>query len=181
MTSHSDLGPSSKDWQPGSPGRDEDFTPDKDHWTVYRHGNVGAGRPAEDVHAGRVSGQAASGSPSGTGDTQPGTQSPGRSWQSRRPDPDDADAKLDQALQDTFPTSDPPAPALSGITGWDVGDSERNRGPGPNAPSPRTFGGAPHLTRRMADAPWRAAALVLVPALIATVEILRRSRRSRRR
>ena len=31
MSSHSDLGPSSKDWQPGSPGRDEDFTPDKDH------------------------------------------------------------------------------------------------------------------------------------------------------
>ena len=51
---HSDLGPSSKDWQPGSAGRDEDFTPEKDLWTAAHKGDLGAGRPVEDIHAGEV-------------------------------------------------------------------------------------------------------------------------------
>jgi hypothetical protein len=70
---HSDLGPSSKDWQPGSAGRDEDFTPDKDLWTAAHKGNLGAGRPGEDVHPGGVSGARASGSGSQGDDIQPGT------------------------------------------------------------------------------------------------------------
>ena len=49
---HSDLAPSSKDWQPGSPGRDEDFTPEKDLWTLNRKGHQGAGRPGEDIPSG---------------------------------------------------------------------------------------------------------------------------------
>src|SRR3712207_4462896 len=93
---HSDLGPSSKDWQPGSPGRDEDFTPEKDLWTLSRKGNLGEGRPGEDIHPGGVSGvsgpQPGSSPTSVDGDAiQPGTQMPGQSWQSRRPDPDDPD------------------------------------------------------------------------------------------
>jgi hypothetical protein len=41
-------------------------------------------------------------------DIQPGTQTEGRSWQSRRPESGNEDDKLDQALKDSFPTSDPP-------------------------------------------------------------------------
>jgi hypothetical protein len=54
-------------------------------------------------------------------DIQPGTAEPGKSWQSRSPDPDDEDDKLNQALKDSFPASDPPQPAQPGVTGWDVG------------------------------------------------------------
>jgi len=113
---HSDLGPSSKDWQTGSTGRDEDFTPEKDLWTRAHKGDLGAGRPGEDIHA-------AGSSYGGRGsDIQPGTQHTGRSWQSHRPDYGNMDSKLDQALEDTFPTSDPPQPAQPGVTGWDLGN-----------------------------------------------------------
>ena len=115
---HSDLGPSSKDWLPGSAGRDEDFTPEKDLWTQAHKGNLGAGRPGEDIQG--------SATPGG-GSYQPGTHHQGRSWQSRRPDPLSPDDKLDQALKDSFPTSDPPQPAQPGVTGWDLEDDERFR------------------------------------------------------
>jgi hypothetical protein len=98
---HSDLGPSSKDWAPGSVGRDEDYTPEKDLWAQTHGGAQG-------------------GSLGGGSDVQPGTQREGKSWQSERPDPADEDDKLDTALQDTFPASDPPAPAQPDVTGWDV-------------------------------------------------------------
>jgi hypothetical protein len=55
-------------------------------------------------------------------DVQPGTAHKGESWQSRRPDPDDKDDQLNQALKDSFPASDPPQPAQPGVTGWDAGD-----------------------------------------------------------
>jgi hypothetical protein len=103
---HSDLGPSSKDWQPGSAGRDEDYSPDKDLW-AQAHGD-----------------DAESGSQRKRGDVQPGTGKPGKSWQSHRPDPDDEDEKLDEALEETFPASDPPAPAHPDVTGWDVEDDK---------------------------------------------------------
>ena len=59
-------------------------------------------------------------------ETQPGTHSEGRSWQSRRPESGNEDDKLDQALKDSFPTSDPPQPAQPGVTGWDLEDGERS-------------------------------------------------------
>ena len=87
---HSDLAPSSKDWQPGSVGRDEDYTPEKDLWAKTH--------PEEEV--------------------QPGTKKPGRSWTSENPDTQDPDEVLDKELEDTFPASDPPA--STNPTGWDV-------------------------------------------------------------
>lgn len=117
---HSDLGPSSKDWLPGSSGRDEDFTPEKDLWTKAHKGDLGEGRPGEDVHSESA---ASAQRDSGSG-VQPGTQHEGRSWQSRRPEPGNEDDKLDQALKDSFPTSDPPQPAQPGVTGWDLGDED---------------------------------------------------------
>lgn len=70
-------------------------------------------RPGRDLDAGRQApGQ----------DVQPGTRERGKSWQSDRPDPDSPDQKLDKALEDSFPASDPPAPAQPGITGWDADD-----------------------------------------------------------
>lgn len=44
-TGHSDLAPSSKDWQPGSEGHDEAYTPEKDLW-AQTHGG-GDGKPAD--------------------------------------------------------------------------------------------------------------------------------------
>ena len=61
--------------------------------------------------------------PKGQGkDVQPGTATKGKSWQSHRPDPDDADDKLEEALEDSFPASDPPQATQPGVTGWDAGD-----------------------------------------------------------
>ncbi len=61
----------------------------------------------------------------GSGDVQPGTGQEGVSWQSRRPECVKEDDKLDQALKDTFPTSDPPQPAQPGVTGWDLDKPKR--------------------------------------------------------
>jgi hypothetical protein len=55
-------------------------------------------------------------------EVQPGTAQKGESWHSDRPDPDDEDDKLEKALEDSFPASDPPQPAQPGVTGWDVSD-----------------------------------------------------------
>jgi hypothetical protein len=56
---------------------------------------------------------------------QPGTGQEGKSWQSRRPDPDDEDDKLEGALEDSFPASDPPAPTQPMSTGWEAVDKEK--------------------------------------------------------
>jgi hypothetical protein len=53
-------------------------------------------------------------------EVQPGTGVEGKSWQSHRPDPDDKDDELEEALEDSFPASDPPQPAQPGVTGWDA-------------------------------------------------------------
>lgn len=58
-------------------------------------------------------------------EVQPGTAEPGKSWQSRSPDPEDKDDQLNQALKDSFPASDPPQPAQPGVTGWDAKDKEK--------------------------------------------------------
>ena len=105
---HSDLAPSSKDWQPGSPGRDEDFTPEKDLWTRDHKGHAGAGRPAEDI--------------------QPGTAHPGKTWQSDHPAPRSEDEELDNEVEDTFPASDPPSITQPGSTGWDIEGDRFARG-----------------------------------------------------
>lgn len=122
---HSDLGPSSKDWQPGSVGRDEDFTPEKDRWTAAHKGDLGAGRPGEDINSGTNAGATP---PESGVDVQPGTAQEGKSWHSHRPDPDDEDDKLESALQDSFPASDPPQPAQPGVTGWDTGEDSASSG-----------------------------------------------------
>lgn len=44
----------------------------------------------------------------------------GRRRQPGAPDPDSEDEKLDEALQESFPASDPPQPAQPGVTGWDA-------------------------------------------------------------
>jgi hypothetical protein len=119
---HSDLAPSSKDWQPGSPGRDEDFTPDKDYWTLNRQAHQEAGDPGEDIN----SGDGSNSSPVSDGDIQPGTARPGRTWQSNRPHSEDE--ALDGAVEDTFPASDPPALTQPGSTGWDLEDHYRAEG-----------------------------------------------------
>src|SRR5687767_9094346 len=102
---HSDLGPSSKDWQAGSAGRDEDFAPEKDLWTKAHQGGTAASRPGEEV--------------------QPGTQREGRSWQSHRPQPGNRNEQLEEELEDTFPASDPPTVTQPGVTGWDLRNSNR--------------------------------------------------------
>lgn len=53
-------------------------------------------------------------------EVQPGTGKKGKSWQSDRPDPHDKEDKLEKALEDSFPASDPPAPAQPMSTGWEV-------------------------------------------------------------
>ena len=58
-------------------------------------------------------------------EVQPGTGEPGKDWHSRSPVHDDEDDKLNQALKDSFPASDPPQPAQPGVTGWDVKDKEK--------------------------------------------------------
>ena len=58
-------------------------------------------------------------------EVQPGTAEPGKSWQSRSPVPHDEDDKLNQALKDSFPASDPPQSAQPGVTGWDHEDKEK--------------------------------------------------------
>lgn len=114
---HSDLAPSSKDWQPGSPGRDEDFTPEKDLWTRSRKGSEGEGRPGEDIHPGNTQGARQ--------DIQPGTGKPGKSWTSDTDPSASEEEKLDDAVADTFPASDPPA-ATDPATGW-VTDPEAEK------------------------------------------------------
>jgi hypothetical protein len=57
-------------------------------------------------------------------DVQPGTAEPGKSWHSRSPVHDDEDDKLNQALKDSFPASDPPQATQPGVTGWDVKDKD---------------------------------------------------------
>jgi hypothetical protein len=53
----------------------------------------------------------------------------GRSPASQRPDgaPDPANENelLDEALEESFPASDPPQPAQPGVTGWDLDDEEK--------------------------------------------------------
>lgn len=53
---------------------------------------------------------------------QPAGSSAERADDVRRPNPDDEDEKLDEALKESFPASDPPAPAHPDITGWDKKD-----------------------------------------------------------
>jgi hypothetical protein len=61
-------------------------------------------------------------------DVQPGTGAKGKSWQSHRPDPDNKDEQLEEALEDSFPASDPPQPAQPGVTGWDAEDDAKQGG-----------------------------------------------------
>jgi hypothetical protein len=58
-------------------------------------------------------------------DIQPGTARKGTTWQSHDPDPDDEDDKLESALEDSFPASDPPAPAAPTATGWEAVDKDK--------------------------------------------------------
>jgi hypothetical protein len=118
---HSDLAPSSKDWQPGSPGRDEDFTPEKDLWTRSRKGGVGEGRPGEDIRSAAPEGARQ--------DIQPGTAKPGKSWTSDTDASASDEEKLDDAVADTFPASDPPA-ATDPATGWVTNSEAEERAGG---------------------------------------------------
>jgi hypothetical protein len=169
---HSDLGPSSKDWQPGSVGRDEDFTPEKDLWTKAHKGGLGAGRPGEDVQGGEEGGE-------GPGeDVQPGTQQGGRSWQSHRPRAGDKEEQLEEELEDTFPASDPLTVTQPGVTGWEIDDN-----PGAGARSRSSIGDRRMQRGRGArtaspGSPWLALSLALLPALILATMAVKQSRRS---
>jgi hypothetical protein len=110
---HSDLGPSSKDWGPGVSGHDEDYTPEKDLWAqTHREGGDGGMRKSS---AGR--------------DPRKGTSAE-HADDVRRPNPDDEDEKLDEALQESFPASDSPAPAHPNVTGWDIKDEATEKAGG---------------------------------------------------
>ena len=176
---HSDLGPSSKDWQTGSAGRDEDFTPGRDLWTISRKGNTSAGRPGEDVHPGGVSGSGAGGS---AADIQPGTQQAGKSWQSRRPRGEGAEEQLEEELEDTFPASDPLTVTQPGSTGWDLeeGASRPRRGRPARAARGAAWG---QVRTAMPGWVWIAAAAALLPVLasVARGRIPQRRSRPRRR
>jgi hypothetical protein len=63
----------------------------------------------------------------GAKDVQPGTGKPGKSWQSNKPEPANDDEKLNEALKDSFPASDPPQAAQPGVTGWDLTDEEKKK------------------------------------------------------
>ena len=84
----------------------------------------------------------------------PERRTPGRSWHSRSPVHDDEDDKLNQALKDSFPASDPPQPAQPGVTGWDVKDEEKKKAEGhslsrmPNSTSGRPRAGLHSSSRR---------------------------------
>jgi hypothetical protein len=71
-------------------------------------------------------GEAAKTRPTGK-DVQPGTAQKGKSWQSGSPHPDDEEEKLESALEDSFPASDPPAPAQPMATGWEVIDKQKKQ------------------------------------------------------
>jgi hypothetical protein len=115
---HSDLAPSSKDWNPAASGHDSDYTPEKDLW-AQTHPRKGDVQPERDFGK---------------------SQRPGKDKKSPephshaddvvRPDPDDASEKLDEALQESFPASDPPAPAHPDVTGWDLDDEAVERAGG---------------------------------------------------
>ncbi len=174
---HSDLGPSSKDWQPGSPGRDEEFTPEKDLWTLSHKGNLGEGRPGEDLQRGP--GGLSAGGPES--DIQPGTAHEGKSWQSRRPDPDSEDDKLDQALKDSFPTSDPPESVQPGVTGWDVPEEARERHRRLHARSPGLHRGRQSVRTASPGWLWLAAAVALASFALSAARRPTPKRRSPRR
>lgn len=90
-----------------------------------RDSEAGSGREGgypSSVPGDRDPGLPASGSSENAKDVQPGTGRKGKNWQSRRPDPASPNEKLDTALEDSFPASDPPAPAQPSITGWDKKD-----------------------------------------------------------
>ena len=172
---HSDLGPSSKDWQTGSPGRDEDFTPEKDLWTISRKGDTGAGRPGEDVHSGRAS---TPGSDARGSDVQPGTHHEGRSWQSRRPHTSDSEEQLEEELEDTFPASDPLTVTQPGATGWDLGEGAgRSR----SRMHPQQWRGGDRRQARTAIPGWLwlAGAAALLPVLASFAAARKPQRRSR--
>lgn len=176
---HSDLGPSSKDWQTGSTGRDEDFTPEKDLWTISRKGDTGAGRPGEDIHPGGVSG---SGSGGRGADFQPGTQHEGTSWQSHRPRSTDSEEQLEEELEeeleDTFPASDPLTVTQPGATGWDVERGAPSTRPG----RPTRHGEGKPWQQARTGIPgwlWLAAAAALLPVLASAARGRIPQRRSR--
>lgn len=72
-------------------------------------------------------GQSTSSTPDDGHDVQPGTGKKGKNWHSDRPDPDDPEDKLEKALEDSFPASDPPAPAQPKATGWEVLEEEEKK------------------------------------------------------
>ena len=95
-----------------------------DRSTTRKHGEDAV---LDDADPGVGRERAEKGSGEKARDVQPGTGTEGKSWHSRSPVPEDEDDKLDQALKDSFPTSDPQS-AQPGITGWDLKD-DKKKGP----------------------------------------------------
>ncbi len=54
-------------------------------------------------------------------------ESPRKDRRPKQPDLANENEKLDEALKESFPASDPPESTQPGVTGWDLKDEEKKK------------------------------------------------------